>query len=126
MLPQGQVKDDQKLENENGVYGQESSRKNVMDEPGFPSLSTVVEPRFPHGHSVVKQGLLHEIMVAEQELLHQGSTVEYGLLASHVTGSMDEYIQCLEEGDGLAPCCSLPASSINSKHYGNTSIVNLA
>ena len=72
MLPQGQVKDDQKLENENGVYGQESSRKNVMDEPGFPSLSTVVEPRFPHGHSVVKQGLLHEIMVAEQELLHQG------------------------------------------------------
>ena len=35
-------------------------------------------------------------MAAEQEVLHQGSTVEYELLPPHVSGSMDEDIQCLE------------------------------
>ena len=40
-------------------------------------------------------------MATDQEFPHQGSTVEYGLLPSHFSGSMDEYIQCLEGGDGL-------------------------
>ena len=52
----------------------------------------VVEMRFPYGHSVVDQGLPHGFMVAEQEVSHQRSTVEYGLLPSHVFGIMDEDI----------------------------------
>ena len=65
-------------------------------------------------------------MAAEQELPHQGSTFEYGLLPPHVSGSMDEDIQCLEGGDVLSPCCSSTASSTDSKHGGNASIEKLA
>ena len=41
-------------------------------------------------------------MAAEQELPHQGLTFEYEFLPLHVSGSMEEYIQCLEGGDGLS------------------------
>ena len=92
----------------------------------FPSSPTVVEQSFPHGHLLVEQGLPHGFMAAEQELSHQGSTVEYGLLPSHVSGSMDEDIQCLEGGDVLSPLCSSPASSTDSKHDGILSIKSLA
>ena len=45
---------------------------------------------------------------------------------SHVSGSMNEDIQCLEGVDGISPCCSSPASIIDLKHDVNTSIANLA
>ena len=78
------------------------------------------------GHFVVEQELPHEFTAAEQELPHQVSTVEYGLLPSRVSAIMDEDIQCLEGGDGLLPGCGSPASSIDTKHHGDTSIENSA
>ena len=65
-------------------------------------------------------------MTAEQELSHQGSTVEYGLLSSRVSSSMDEEIEYLQRMDEVSTCCSVPASSTDSKHDGNSSIDNLA
>ena len=38
---------------------------------------------------------------------------------------MNEDIQCLEEGDGLSPCCRSPAPIIDLNHDGNTSFDNL-
>ena len=101
---------------------QESPRESVVVEQRFPPSPTVVEQRFPHGHFVVEQGLPHGFMAADQELSHQESTIKYGRHLSRVSGSMDEVIQCLERSDRLAPCCSSPASSTDTKHDENTSI----
>ena len=59
---------------------------------------------------IITQGPSHGFMDAEQELPHHESTVEYGLLSSHVSGNMADNIQYLEEGDGLPL-----APSIDSK-----------